>query len=216
MSSYLSALLDPRISYGFVGGPTFVTQRVELPSGKVRRSIIRDQPTYRYSLDYNAISVDGSVSTAAAYSTLVALFNRTRGSKAFRFKDWLDYTLTSELIGTGTGALTTFQMTKTYGALDGDQLVRTLTKPVTTATAFGYDDRTVVSVYINDVLDATAAVSATTGIITPTTTPPNGHTVKVSGHFDVAVVFDQDDFLASYNDFRSGAVQISLVEDRYA
>jgi uncharacterized protein (TIGR02217 family) len=116
----------------------------------------------------------------------------------FRFKDWGDYRLTQELIGVGNSATTQFQIKKTYslGAESYERILRKIVAPFTPPAhpAPGWDDPAVsFSLYVNDVLVTTGfTVNYNTGVITFTVAPTTGHTIKVTGEFDVPVRFDTD------------------------
>jgi hypothetical protein len=61
---------------------------------------------------------------------LIAFFRARKGKAyGFRFKDWTDYKATSQLIGTGDGAIKTFQLVKRYPSGSVVE-VRTITKPI--------------------------------------------------------------------------------------
>jgi Conserved hypothetical protein 2217 (DUF2460) len=66
----------------------------------------------------------------AQLDELIAFFRARKGKAyGFRFKDWTDYKATDQLIGTGDGAIKTFQLVKRYPS--GSVIeVRTITKPV--------------------------------------------------------------------------------------
>ncbi len=116
----------------------------------------------------------------------------------FRYKDWLDYQLNMELIGTGNGSQTAFQVIKTYqvGSTPYVRVLRKLVAPFTPPAhpTEGWDDPAVIfQVYVNDVLVTTGyTVNYDTGVITFSSPVTNGHTVKVRGEFDVPVRFDSD------------------------
>ena len=66
----------------------------------------------------------------AQIDELIAFFRARRGKAyGFRFKDWTDYKVTGELLGTGDDVKTQFQLAKRYPS--GSLIeVRTITKPV--------------------------------------------------------------------------------------
>jgi len=52
MASFIHERLLDCVAYGFQGGPTFYTQKVEMRSGHTRRNAIRSRPKYRFSAPY--------------------------------------------------------------------------------------------------------------------------------------------------------------------
>lgn len=124
----------------------------------------------------------------------------------FRFKDWVDYQLTAENIGTGNGVLTAFQITKTYTDAGGSY-VRNIYKPVSG-----------IAVYLNGVLQTITThytINLSTGVITFVTPPSAAVAVTVTGEFDVPVRFDTDSLDVTLQWIEAGQVQgIPLVELR--
>ncbi len=115
----------------------------------------------------------------------------------FLFKDWSDYTLESQIIGTGDGSDTTFQVVKTY---DDDILpfTRKITRPI--------ESTMVVSVNGVNVADSQWSLQDG-GIVSLTSAPSVGHIVRVvEGEFDIPVMFDTDQFLVTMQTFEAGEI----------
>lgn len=90
-------LLD-RVRLGYSAGPEFKTNVVLLDNGHEQRNQDWVNPRRRYSVPYSNI-------TPTQYSDLLAAFYAARGAaNGFRFKDWLDYTCTTEPLGNTPGA----------------------------------------------------------------------------------------------------------------
>lgn len=122
---------------------------------------------------------------AAAYGddvhdAVIALYKVARGKLyPFRFRDFTDYSLSAEVIGTGDGAATAFQVIQSW-TVDGTTETRTVTRPVSP-----------LSVYKDGALQGSGyTVDYTTGIITFTSAPTAGVVISVTGTFDVPVRFD--------------------------
>lgn len=162
-------LLDS-VAYGSEFGKEFNTRIVRLRSGHDRRNINWSAPLGRYSIIYTALLEEDH---ELVYNAHMASFGSAIG---FRFKDFVDYRATNEIIGVGTGATQSLQLTKTYsfGLLD---LVRNITKPV---SATIYADGVAIS----------SSLNTTTGIVT--FTGDLAATITWSGEFDVPVIFDED------------------------
>lgn len=188
------------VSEGAAGGPTFMTHIFDMNGGLEQRQCLWSRAKHRYDVSLG-------IRDKADMEDVREFFVAVKGRKnSFRYKDWNDFKLSSELIGTGNGTTTAYQITKTY--VSGSySFVRNIRKPVAAT----------IQVYVNDVLKTITTdytLDATTGIITFTSAPPNTHTVKVTGEFDVPVRFDTDVMTASHVGFDAEDWSgISLVED---
>ena len=225
MSFFNDLLLPQEISFNFVSDPYYDIGRVELPNGKVYRTIRNSNPIYRYSCSYDSLQFENSeAAVQAAFNDIVAVFHRTQAAHSFRFRDWSDYILDNEIIGYTDGS-TTYQLTKTYGATS-PSLVRNITKPVTSTEVFGKTSgraiRTPVTITVGSQSPQPSyTIDSETGIVTFTDSPVPSSTsprtpIYASGHFDVPVMFDQDNFPTTYRTFKVGGVSINLLEDRTA
>lgn len=136
-------------------------------------------------------------------------FWRLMGGRAtgFRFKDWMDYKGTAEVIGTADGITTNFQLVKKYTFLDSvtgvsQTITRSISKPVPGT----------LSMALNDVLQPTGwSVNTATGLVSFLVAPASGTVVKaVAFDFDVPVRFANDDLQVtvdkSYNTYAWSSV----------
>jgi uncharacterized protein (TIGR02217 family) len=178
-TQFVEERFPPNISYGSKGGPGFSTTVFTSDSGVEQRNINWQDARARYDVSHGIKDVDDM-------DAILAFFYNVKGMAiGFRYKDWADYQLIDEQIGTGDGSDTTFQITKTY-TVGSEDYVRQIKKIVS-------DPAPVVKV--NDVtLTVTTdyTINADTGIITFVTPPGNGLSVKVTCEFDVPVRFDTD------------------------
>ncbi|MFM7009130.1 MAG: DUF2460 domain-containing protein [Betaproteobacteria bacterium] len=191
-TAFIEERLDPAISYGSKGGPEFNTSVFEAASGYEQRNKNWQFARCRYDISYG-------IKTRDQMDEIIDFFYAVGGrATGFRYKDWLDYRLVQELIGTGNGSATQFQIKKTYavGTTSYERVLRKIVAPFTPPAypTTGWDDPAVeLKVYVNDVLQTTGyTVNYNTGVITFTSPVTNGHTVKVSCEFDVPVRFDSD------------------------
>ncbi len=196
------------ISRGARGGPERRTQVVELASGDEERNGSWANSRRRYDVAYGIRRADD-------LAAVVAFFEARNGRLyGFRFKDWADYksclpsqpiTPTDQQIGTGTGALKTFQLAKRYTS-GAQTWVRTIAKPVagTTRVALGMVEQM-----------SGWTLDATTGIVTFTTAPSSGVIIRAGFEFDVPVRFDSDSLDVTLDVERLGSItSIPLVEIR--
>lgn len=187
------------ISYGSAGGPEYATDVVASASGFEQRNVNWSEARARYNVAHG-------VKTKAQLDALIAFFRARKGrAHGFRFKDWTDYQVSGEALGTGDGTRTQFQLVKHYASGSVTE-TRTITKPVSGT----------VLIYKNAVLQSSGvSVDATTGVVTFTTAPAAGVVVTATFEFDVPVRFDTDKLSASLDAYGIHSwLDIPLVEVR--
>jgi len=176
MSGFHEVRFPDAIAYGATGGPEYLTDIVILQSGFEQRNQSWDNARARYD-------VSTGIKNRTQAAEVISFFRARKGrAYGFRFKDWSDYRVTGQLIGTGNGTQTVFQLTKTY-ASGSEQEIRPLKKPVSGT----------VKVYKDAVLQSSGvAVDHATGIVTFSTAPATGVLITADSEFDVPVRFDTD------------------------
>lgn len=198
------------ISLGASGGPERRTEIITLASGHEERNQRWADSRRRYDAGYGVRSVDD------LYEVL-AFFEERRGRLyGFRWKDHTDYkscapletpSASDQLIGTGDGATTAFQLKKTYGSTFSPW-TREIKKPVTGTVLAAID-----GVAQTEGVDFT--VDTVSGIITFTTAPGNGLAVTAGFEFDVPVRFDTDQLSINLRALNHGDIpSIPIVEIR--
>ena len=196
------------ISRGARGGPQRRTQIVELASGAEERNASWANSRRRFDVAYGIRRVDD-------LAAVVAFFEARNGRLyGFRFKDWADHKScapsgitapTDQLIGTGDGEQTEFQLTKAY-ASGGESWVRTITKPVTGTVRIALDGAEQMSGW---------SIDAATGSVTFAAAPADGVAIRAGFEFDVPVRFDTDSLDVTLDIERLGSItSIPLVELR--
>lgn len=196
------------ISRGARGGPQRRTQIVELASGDEERNASWANSRRRYDVSYGIRRADD-------LATVVAFFEARNGRlHGFRFKDWGDYkscrpsetpAAGDQLIGTGDGSQTAFQLVKRYTS-GAQTWVRSITKPVAGTVRVALGDTPQPSGW---------TVDPATGAITFATAPGSGVTVRAGFEFDVPVRFDSDTLDVTIDIERLGSItSIPLVEIR--
>jgi uncharacterized protein (TIGR02217 family) len=196
------------ISRGARGGPERRTQIVELASGDEERNASWANSRRRYDAAYGIRRADDLAS-------VVAFFKARNGRLyGFRWKDWGDYksclpsgtpAATDQVIGTGDGTTTIFQLAKAYSS-GAQTWIRTITKPVAGTVAVALDGIVQASGWV---------VDTTTGIVTFAAAPATGIAVTAGFEFDVPVRFDTDQFDVTHDLERLGSItSIPLIEVR--
>lgn len=193
--SFIEQRLLDCVAYGTEGGPTWVTRKVGLKSGIVRRNAQRSRPMYRYIVLYQNLKPED-------HGQVIDAFNACRGGVfGFRLKDWADFEATNELVTVGTGVQQSVQLSKLYqfGTENISRPIRKLVSATLTA----------------DGSPLAATIDMNTGIAT--FTAGNGDIVRWSGTFDVPVMFEQDELLFAANNRTANGLaltaDVSLIED---
>ncbi|MCT8159400.1 DUF2460 domain-containing protein [Pseudoruegeria sp. SHC-113] len=196
------------ISRGARGGPERRTQIVELASGDEERNASWANSRRRYDVAYGIRRADD-------LAAVVAFFEARNGRLyGFRWKDWADFksclpsqapSATDQVIGTGDGTMTDFQLVKAY-ASGAQSWTRTITKPVASS----------VTVAIDGVEQAAGwSVDITTGLVSFDSAPAAGVSITAGFEFDVPVRFDADALDVRLDLERLGSItSIPLLEIR--
>jgi len=178
--------LPPDVEVGMTGGPTFQNIIQESISGTEQRVRVWAKCRGEWDLSYTILDTADADGT---FRAVLAVFRAHFGDLyAFPFKDWGDYQLTNELIGTGDGSDTTFQIIKTY---DPSQIILNVPGSLTYVREI-YLPASDLVVKINGVTQTitTNYTISSTGLITFTSPPTTGHAITVTGEFDVPVRFN--------------------------
>jgi uncharacterized protein (TIGR02217 family) len=210
MSVFHDVLFPLDIALRSAGGPERRTEIVALGSGREERNARWAHSRRRYDAGYG-------IKTFDALSQVVAFFEERRGRlHGFRWRDRLDHSSatsgmtpapTDQVIGTGDGETTEFQLTKTYGALHAPYQ-RPITKPLPDSVRVA-----VAGVEVEE--GAAFTCDATRGIVTflPGHGPEEGAAVTAGFLFDVPVRFDTDYLEVDLSAFAAGAIpKIPLIE----
>jgi uncharacterized protein (TIGR02217 family) len=135
---------------------------------------------------------------------LISFFRARHGAaKAFRFRDPLDHSATTQLLGTGDAVQTVFPLVKRYGA-GPDAEVRPISRPVAGS----------VVVFIGGVQQISGWTLAN-GAVSFGFPPANGAAVTADFSFDVPVRFADDQLDIDAVTFAAGdAPHVPLIEVR--
>jgi uncharacterized protein (TIGR02217 family) len=197
--SFVEAQFPADISYGSSGGPEYSTDIVMTYGGHEQRNINWSQARARFNVAHG-------VKTKAQLDTLIAFFRARKGrAVGFRFKDWTDYKATAQVLGTGDGVLTQFQLVKKYVSGATEEL-RPITKPISGS----------VKIYLNGVLKTSGlTINYTTGLVIFTVAPAASVVVTADYEFDVPVRFDTDRLSATLDAYGVHSwLDIPLIEVR--
>jgi len=189
--------LPEEIEQGASGGPQFFTNISTLSSGEEQRNALWQSQRGIWQLAYGI--QDSSAPDSNIQDVIDFYYARMGQLHGFRFKDWSDFTITGpQLIGTGDGSETDFQVVKKYTS-GSSTFSRVITRIVTGT----------LSVYVNDVLQV-SGYTENLGLIAFSSPVTNTHTVKVTCEFDVPVRFNQD--ALSITTYRDGVFSIESLE----
>lgn len=196
------------ISYGSRGGPRFDTQILETDGGHEHRISRLSAPRHEFEVNYGVKRLDD-------LTTLRTFFIARRGAFfGFRYWDPLDYTTSAnhrstpshlnQLIGSGNGVQTDFQLTKAYTD-DAGSWTRVIEKPIEGTVKVGLATVNQTSGWTVDV---------TTGVITFSSPPGVGVAVTAGCEFNVPVRFSKEtdnSFTLAVDAFDSGSVPVLKV-----
>ncbi|TCT02827.1 uncharacterized protein (TIGR02217 family) [Tepidamorphus gemmatus] len=198
------------VSRGATGGPERRTQVVTTAGGYEERNQQWCDSRRRYD-------AGTGIKTLDQLHQVIAFFEERRGrAHGFRWKDWADYRSCpplappapdDQLIGTGDGLSTGFQLVKAYGLMV-DPWRRTIVKPVpgTVRIAVG-------GVELAEGTDFT--LDETTGVVVLATAPAIAEPVTAGFEFDVPVRFDTDRLSIDLAAFDHGEIpSIPVIEIR--
>ncbi len=198
------------ISFGSTGGPERLTEIVTLASGHEERNTPWSHSRRRYDAGIGMRSLDDVAEVVAFFE---ARMGRLHG---FRWKDWSDFKSclpsgrpapTDQVIGTGDGERTDFQLVKSYGT-NSERYVRPITKPVRGSVFIALDGEMRPE-------DMEWTINEERGIVTWLVAPAEGRVVSAGYEFDVPVRFDADAIMTSAATFEAGEIpDIPLIEVR--
>lgn len=185
------------IEQGAEYGPKFNTVLQRTTGGKEKRVALWEEPKY-----------EGNIATGLQDQTLIeaglAFFHMVRGqADTFRFKDFADFTATTQNLGAGNGSQTAFTIRKAYVS-GGVTRYRTHLLPVSGT----------VHVFLDGVEQMSGwSVDYSTGILTFSVAPLNAVVVTATFEFDNHVRFGTDHWPVNLTQVEVGQVQdIPIVE----
>ena len=205
MPSFHEVQFPLRLALGTSGGPWRRTDIVALSNGRESRNQRWRDARRRYD-------AGSGVRSVSDLYEVVAFFEARAGQLyGFRFTDPVDFqscgpeetvSATDQVLGTGDGERTTFQLVKRYGDAGG-ATERVIAKPEAGSV--------VVSVNGSSTGDFT--VDVTTGTVTLGAAPAADAVVRAGFRFDVPVRFDTDRIEVDLQAFRAGRIpSIPLIE----
>ena len=198
-------------AFGSMGGPMRRTEVVILGSGFEERNAVWANSRRKYNAGYALRKIDD-------IATLTDFFEDVRGRQhSFRLKDHLDFksckplqdvTPFDQVIGTGDGVTTQFQLRKKYGTID--PYYRDIQLPIVGTVRVAIDE-------VEQELDTDFTISGQTGIVIfaspPLLSPVT--TITAGFNFDVPVRFDTDHLNISHAAWEAGEIpDVPLIEVR--
>lgn len=202
----LAAFHDVRfplpLGLGASGGPAWQTEIVTLASGAEIRNA-------RWAGSRRRWDLVSAISTVQDLAVLSAFFEARRGRlHGFRFRDPADHTsaapgaavtATDQLIASGDGSTTAFQLLKNYGGV-----TRPITRPVAGSVRLALDGAE---------QGAGWSVDAATGLVSFDTPPAAGVSIAAGFEFGCPVRFDTDQLDLTLDMIGAGrALSVPIVE----
>lgn len=180
--SFHNVRLPVDVERGAQGGPGFKTTVIELSSGFEKRNIDWERSRGKWDVGYGFDDKEDLV------APLTAFFYARRGKAyGFRFKDWSDFEIARQTIGTGDAVTVAYQVFKRYSS-GGYDFDRKITRLVTGSVSVWVANvlQTEITHYTVDVdtgiiTFVTAPGVKATGTLATTGQPLNGETVTLNG-----------------------------------
>lgn len=204
--SFVDVRFPTDISYGSAGGPNYNTSVVVIKSGKEKRNVNWNYPRIEFDVSYGVKDYDD-------LEDLIAFFHIVQGKgRTFRFKDHSDYkscktantpSFDDQVIGTGDGSTTQFQLYKSYSFGGSARQSRKITKPVSGTVLVGIDGTEQTSGW---------SVDHSTGIITFDSAPSDGAQITAGYEFDMEARFDTDSLSNDLESYRIGSTNVPVIE----
>lgn len=164
----------PGLTFGTERTYAFVTDVQENVSGAEVRQAKRAYPVRSWMLKYEFLRQNLA---RTEFVTLVSFFFRHRGRfDDFLFEDPADNAATDQLLGSGDGVRTQFQLLRRW---------QNFAEPI-------YSPKAISEVRVNGTPTAGYTVNASTGIITFSSPPASGHAVRVDFTYYWRVRFEDD------------------------
>jgi uncharacterized protein (TIGR02217 family) len=204
MSGFHEISFPARLAFGSGAGIERRTEIVALASGHERRISPWAQGRRRYL-------IGAGVRSLVDAASLLEFFEAREGRLyGFRFRDFADHkscalgqtpVATDQVIGTGDGVRTAFQLAKAYGAVS-----RPISKPVAGS----------VVVALNGTAQSAGfSVDHITGLVSFAAAPASGVVVSAGYLFDTPVRFDTDRIDLTLESFEAGRVAaVAMIEIR--
>jgi len=200
MDAFHDLRFPTAISFGATGGPERRIEIVTMTSGDERRNLRQGRSRRRFDAGTGLRALDD-------LGEIVAFFEARRGAlHAFRFRDPFDHKSSSlgdepdsmdQEIGIGDGAMTSFQLAKTYGS-GAEGYRREIALPVAGSVRVAVDGFE----FAGDGF----SVDHLTGTVTLDAAPLAGSIVTAGFLFDIAARFDTDRLEISLSSFRAGHI----------
>ncbi|MGN6363332.1 phage distal tail protein, Rcc01695 family [Asticcacaulis taihuensis] len=202
MSSFHEVRFPVRLAFGSGSGIERKTEIVSLASGYERR-------ISPWALGRRCYLIGAGVRSLVDAAELLGFFEAREGRLyGFRFKDFADFkscalnaavSATDQVIGTGDGVTTAFQLVKVYGGVTRD-----ITKPVSGTVKVAVEG-----------IEVSFGVNETTGIVTLASAPAVGKVVTAGFEFDTPVRFDSERIDLTLEGVDAGRLTaVSLIEIR--
>jgi uncharacterized protein (TIGR02217 family) len=194
----------PGLGWSVTKAPRFATRIQRAVSGRELRVLDQPYPLWTWTLTYGVLrdqsDTRGSGGLGVGYSelrTLLGFFLAQQGALTpFLFDDPTDDSISGQIIGTGDGSTTAYQLVRTMGGF---------AEPIVAPNVIS-------GIYFNGVLQSPSSysVNTSTGIVTFTAAPPAGQIVTASFTYYFQVRFAGD--TAEFENFMYQLWQLKTVK----
>jgi uncharacterized protein (TIGR02217 family) len=201
-------LLNPEYSALARGGPEWSTAIISCPSGFKQRNINRADFIGRWAISFDLLDADG---LKELYDFFVARRGMAYGFRFVAPEAQEVPTTAPEQFGTGDGSETEFQLVRVHTS-GPRSYTRQIVKPMAGSLAH-VPGASTIKIYANgsEVMSG-VSVNSTTGVVTFTSPPTNGHALTWSGEYHVPVTFGSDRFESQIDIGSTSLWGVELVE----
>jgi len=180
----------PILAWPAIRSPIWKTRVQTSVSGKEVRIADWSYPRYKWQLAFNGLR-QGGIGASTEFQQMLAFFNTLQGGwDSFLYTDVDDNNVANQLIGTGAGVVTTFQLVKLFGGY---------AEPVTAPNLIGGGTNFILKVAgVTKVYGTDYTVSdwssSTPGVVTFTAAPTGAITVTFNYYYPCRFDDDTIDF----------------------
>jgi uncharacterized protein (TIGR02217 family) len=194
--AYIRGYLETCEGFGWEGGPEFSTRLVTMANGFERRNGDWVQPRRKYSIPFLNLSSE-------RYEPILSMFLVAQGMlHCFLYRDPLDHSASSELVGFGDGVTDTFQLSKLY-TIGGFSYQRNV---------YAIPDSETPTITVNGIPTSSFSIDRDRGLVIFDSPPGNALPIRWTGEFDVWVRFNQDYLPFSLDNPNARNGQVELIE----
>lgn len=202
---HLKSYIEPKFSWGWVGGQSFSTEIQEMGNGAEKRRGRWVYGRHRFRLNFSHLTREMFLSLKGHHGVCRGMLH------GFLFLDWQDYEAVDELFGTGDGTTTVFQLTKitTRDGYPYRRLVTALYQPGPSGTAVQVNP----TITVNNVAEAGVTFDHDRATVTFSSPPAVDAALRWSApYFSMWVRYNRDELPFAFDQPEGLYGDVELIE----